>query len=198
MSFWHPTRIHDRLHALDSALDHTGRITLTQMARGASGYFLKGQGLDADPVYASVPVPTIQAGVATTDANGDKTVTFPTPFPSTPYVVLQGLDASAKGIVLDIVSRSASQVVVKARKTTGITSGAGGAHQHVVLKHYADVGDSTIDQRMIGGSGATDPSFGVVRYASRGDVLSDTTGSHSHSVDAPVLAVDFIWVAILP
>jgi hypothetical protein len=153
----------------------------------------------------------MQAGVATTNASGDATVTFPTPFESAPYVLLQSLDTEAKGIVLDIVSRSTTQVVVKARKATGITSGAGGvhqhdaagSHQHVVLKHYMDVGDSALDQMLIGGSGATDPRFKVSRHASRADVLSDTVAAHqhpavadhSHSVDAPVLTVNFIWVA---
>lgn len=72
----------------------------------------------------------IQRGSETTDASGDKTVTFPTAFDATPLVFLQGVDAGAKGIVLDVVSKSATQFVVKARKVTGITSGSGTAHSH--------------------------------------------------------------------
>lgn len=72
----------------------------------------------------------IQRGSETTDASGDKTVTFPTPYAVAPLVFLQGVDAGAKGIVLDVVSKSATQFVVKARKVTGITSGSGTAHSH--------------------------------------------------------------------
>jgi hypothetical protein len=71
-----------------------------------------------------------QVGAGTTDASGDATVTFPVVFSSAPKVFLQGVDASARGIVLDVVSVSTTQVVVKARKTTGLTSGAGSAHTH--------------------------------------------------------------------
>lgn len=66
----------------------------------------------------------LQRGSDSTDASGDATVTFLTAFAAAPLVFLQGVDAGAKGIVLDVVSKSATQVVVKARKVTGITTSA--------------------------------------------------------------------------
>lgn len=71
-----------------------------------------------------------QRGSDTTDGGGDATVTFPVEFAAPPLVFLQGVDAGAKGIVLDVVSKTTTQAVVKARKVTGITSGAGTAHSH--------------------------------------------------------------------
>jgi hypothetical protein len=50
------TDSHARLHALDSTSNHTGRITLAQMARGAvPGQVLTAQGEGSDPVYAALP-----------------------------------------------------------------------------------------------------------------------------------------------
>ncbi|GAI87352.1 unnamed protein product, partial [marine sediment metagenome] len=67
----------------------------------------------------------IQVGSGATDAAGDATVTFPGgfTFSSTPKVFLQGLDAAAKGIVLDVVSKTVTGFAVKARKVTGVDSG---------------------------------------------------------------------------
>ena len=54
---------HARQHALDSASDHTSRITLAQMARGAtSGHVLTAQGAGVDPAYSVVPAPPAVAG----------------------------------------------------------------------------------------------------------------------------------------
>lgn len=62
----------------------------------------------------------IQVGSGTTDASGDATVSFPNPYPSAPFVFLQAVDAAARGIVLDVVSKSAMGFTVKARKVTGL------------------------------------------------------------------------------
>ena len=72
----------------------------------------------------------LQKGSDTTNAAGDVTVTFPNAFAVAPLVFLQGVDAGSKGIVLDVVSKSTTQVVVKARQVTGITSGTEPVHSH--------------------------------------------------------------------
>jgi hypothetical protein len=71
-----------------------------------------------------------QKGTGTTNTNGDATITFPTAFDSTPLVFVQAKDASARGIVLDVVSVSTTQFTVKARKVTGITTSSSGSHSH--------------------------------------------------------------------
>lgn len=69
----------------------------------------------------------IQAGSGTTDALGDATVAFPGgfAFSAVPKVLLQGVDATARGVVLDVVSKSTTGFSVKARKVTGVDSGGG-------------------------------------------------------------------------
>jgi hypothetical protein len=71
-----------------------------------------------------------QKGTGTTNASGDASITFPVAFDTAPLVFLQGKDASARGIVLDVVSVTTTGFTVKARKTTGITTGSAGAHTH--------------------------------------------------------------------
>lgn len=61
-----------------------------------------------------------QVGTATTESDGTKTVTFPTPFKTAPRVFIQGCDGSGRGIVIDLVNISSTQFVVKARKVTSI------------------------------------------------------------------------------
>jgi hypothetical protein len=68
-----------------------------------------------------------QKGSTSTDANGDKTVTFSTAFGSTPLVFVQAVDASARGIIIDVVSKSTSNFVVKARSASAI-----GSHKHLI------------------------------------------------------------------
>jgi hypothetical protein len=48
-----PDAHHARLHTMTDALDHTGRIALSQMTPGGLGLVLTGQGA-GDPVYAAV------------------------------------------------------------------------------------------------------------------------------------------------
>jgi len=74
--------------------------------------------------------PKIQTGSSTTDTSGNASITFTTPFPTTPKVFVQGKDASARGIVIDIVSVSQTGFTVKARKVTGITTSSSGSHSH--------------------------------------------------------------------
>lgn len=74
----------------------------------------------------------LQVGSGTTDASGDASVTFPKPYSSAPKVFLQGVDASSRGIVLDVVSKTATGFTVKARKVTGLPTGSAlkGMHYH--------------------------------------------------------------------
>lgn len=133
----------------------------------------------------------IQMGAGSTDGSGDATITFPTSFASTPKVFLQGKDASAKGIVLDIVSKDVNGFVVKARKITDVSSG--GAHSHIALKVYGAIADSTLDTEYIGGSDSGG-RFGAFKRMD-GDLPTSTNGAHSHS--AIVLAADFDWLAMV-
>jgi hypothetical protein len=77
------------------------------------------------PERVSPPAVDFQAGSGATDASGEATVTFPRPFSSVPKVFLQGVDTSARGIVLDVVSKTTTGFTVKARKITGVNSGGG-------------------------------------------------------------------------
>lgn len=137
----------------------------------------------------------MQMGATVTDASGNKTVTFSKAFPSTPKVFLQGVDAAAKGIVLDVVSVSTTQAVIKARKITEITSGAANAHRHNLKQATGSSGDllDTIKAfSAIGGGG------GFIQVGTSTDEFySDEVAAHGHSVNAPVLAIDFNWLAVL-
>lgn len=206
----------------------------------------------------------LQKGSDSTDANGNATVNFPTVYATTPFVFLQGVDAGAKGIVLDVVSKSTTQFVVKARKVTGITSGSGSAHSHsfsdsfttssvsagtpsgtisevaahahsvsitsgtpsatvgVYLPVYKMCGtghslcqhdyfalDKWVGSEMhthsvsgltgsAGGHNHTFTGNALPTHYHSGSV-SGTTGSessHTHGVNAPVLAIDFDWLAV--
>jgi len=147
----------------------------------------------------SPPVaPRIDRGSATTDATGDATVTFVRPFKTSPIVFLQGIDSAAKGIVLDVTSVSTTGFTVKARKTTGITSGSAGDHVHSTIKALVgSVRDPTFEYRL-----RTYASDGIgdgeelLSYFSTVGHYTSKTGVHSHTVNAPVLAVDFNWLAI--
>ena len=102
-------------------------------------------------------------GTGTTDANGDASITFPVEFTTPPLVFLQSKDASARGIVLDVVSVTTTGFTVKARKVTGITTSSAGSHTH-----------SFTPSGSISTAGAHSHSFtpsGTISNA----------GSHSHS-----------------
>ena len=113
------------------------------------------------PDKISPPPVNFQAGSGTTDANGDATITFPQPFGSTPKVFLQSTDAAAKGIVLDVVAKSATQFTVKARRVTGLPTG-----QALKDFHYSTASAVT------GIPSATGSALGY---------HSHTVSSHSHS-----------------
>jgi len=72
----------------------------------------------------------MQVGSGRTSSTGDATITFPKPFPSPPKVFLQGLDASTRGIVLDVYDVTTTGFKVKARKVTGISTSTVGDHTH--------------------------------------------------------------------
>lgn len=111
----------------------------------------------------------IQMGSGATDAAGDATVTFPGGFvfSSTPKVFLQGVDAAAKGIVLDVVSKTVAGFTVKARKVTGINSG--------------------------GAVGSIDPAVGGSAYTwgladpghTHTNPNTSSVGGHTHSIGSP-------------
>jgi len=65
-----PDAHHARLHTMTDALDHTGRIALTQMTDGAAGLVLTGQGAGSDPVYAA---PAAGAVVKASSYTGNST-----------------------------------------------------------------------------------------------------------------------------
>lgn len=71
-----------------------------------------------------------QKGTATTDSSGNASITFPVPFPTTPFIFIQAIDANAQGIVIDIVSKSNTGFSVKARKVTGMGTSSAGDHSH--------------------------------------------------------------------
>lgn len=70
------------------------------------------------------PLICSEKGQTTTDANGDKTVTFTQSYSAAPYVLAQAIDASGRGIVIDVVSKNTTQVVFKAHSTQ--------AHKHKI------------------------------------------------------------------
>ena len=190
--------------------------------------------------------PKIQTGSYTTDTNGNATITFTTPFPTTPKVLVQGKDANAKGIIVDIVSVSQTSFTVKARKATGITTSTTGSHSHSFTPSgtissagshshsftpsgsigtpsaYTDVTDfitwqtcpnnhsncqlagtylinvATYDHThtFTGGSGSTDSAGSHSHTFTGSSGTTGSTGDHSHTVDAPVLQIDFDWVAV--
>ena len=116
----------------------------------------------------------MQAGSGATDASGDASVTFPHTFTSVPKVFLQGVDASARGIVLDVVSKSATGFTAKARKATGLPTDYGlinmgyytgsaytalpsqtaielGIHSHTVDSHAHSIGAASTGTFVTGG-----------------------------------------------
>jgi hypothetical protein len=193
----HHPRAHDHSNALDgspiavagvpdlpASKITSGRFTLSRMPDGSSGYFLKGQGAGVDPTYAlltSEDIPSLdiskittglQRGSGTTDINGDATITFPAAFNSTPLIFLQGRDAGARGIVLDVVSKSTTQFVVKARKVTGITSGTSGSHTHTFTPSGSISSVS---------AGTPSGSISSVSDHTHSNPNTSTTGAHTHS-----------------
>jgi len=80
---------------------------------------IKVKDIECDTINGISPA-VITKGSDVTDASGNCTVIFDDEFDEIPYVWLQGLDAAGKGLVIDVVSRSTTQFVVKARKVTSV------------------------------------------------------------------------------
>jgi hypothetical protein len=185
--------------------------------------------------------PKIQTGSSQTDTSGNASITFTTPFPTTPKVFVQGKDANAEGIVIDIVSVSQTGFTVKARKVTGITTSSSGSHSHSFTPSgtisSTDLGSVTSGIPDVTRLVATDPSTWTTLYAASqsggtpntafqaastttsiyvagaghthsvtlgshshtftgSSGTTSSTGAHTHTVDAPVLQIDFDWVAV--
>jgi hypothetical protein len=157
--------------------------------------------------------PKIQTGSSQTDTSGNATITFTTPFPTTPKVLIQGKDANAEGIIVDIVSVSQTGFTVKARKATGITTSTTGSHSHSFTPSgtigtpsaYTDVTDFITWQNCPSGhvncqlSGTTLINVATYDHThtfTGASGSTGSTGSHSHTVDAPVLQIGFDWVAV--
>jgi len=147
------------------------------------------------PERVSPPIaPRMDRGSATTDAAGEATVTFARPFTRPPRVFLNSIDAAAKGIVLDVVSVSTTGFTVKARQTTGLTSGAVGDHSHFISTGVYGPVTAFSPTYLV-----KDHAGSITEWAARGEwgaVGSESTGGHAHAVDASPLAVDFAWLAI--
>jgi hypothetical protein len=154
----------------------------------------------------------MQAGAASTDASGNATVAFPEPFSTVPKVFLQGVDASARGIVLDVVSVSATGFSVKARKVTGMGTGSAGDHFHSVgvsgttgtASAYLDAITSITTGTCPAGHAncvvtsyaSTPVADSVHTHSCSWTNYTGTTGAHTHGVDAPALSVSFYWLAV--
>lgn len=145
----------------------------------------------------------IQRGSGATDALGDAAITFlRAPYPSTPVVFLQAVDAAAKGIVLDVVSKSATGFTVKARKVTGLPTGqalkgmhyttasavtsttatgsALGSHSHTVDSHTHSIAAATTGTFVTGG---TDPGH------THTNPNTGSAGDHIHQLSATVASI---------
>lgn len=172
---------------------------------------------------AAVPTGITEKGSDTTDGSGDCTVTFDEEFDDVPLVFLQGRDAAAKGIVLDIVSKSTTQFVVKARKVTGVAfvgagstssdsagTPSGSISNTIVSLSYqlSYVGGYTTGVQ--GGSGDThyhgftNAAVDLAHDHPAHDhtFTGDALATHYHSVttagtmNATALAANFDWLAI--
>lgn len=140
----------------------------------------------------------LQVGDGSTDVNGDASITFSSEFSSTPKVFVSSQDASARGIVLDVVSVSTTGFTVKARQTTSLTTSSASNHQHVAFTkatgtslsptsyHKITSGDGTWSEGYL-----ADATIGASRTC-----YTSAAGSHSHTVNASVLSIDFDWLAI--
>lgn len=151
-----------------------------------------------------VPPSVLQVGNGATDASGNATITFDKEFTVAPKVFLQGLDAGAKGIVLDVVSISTTQVTVKARKVTGLShvhsqnnvgstgSASGTTSSHA--GHYHDLYGGTMGVSMVKTktAGSHTHTYSTVIAHVHTNPNTNSTGT-----DATVLAIDFNWLAVL-
>jgi len=113
-----------------------------------------------------------EKGSDATDGSGDCTVVFDEEFAEIPLVFLQAVDAVAKGIVLDVVSKSTTQFVVKARKVTGMPN------QHTFSDSDSD--SFNTDSKSAGTpSGSIGVPSGTINAA--GPIHSHTVQAHNHN-----------------
>jgi len=110
--------------------DDPPKTVLSSSALGFNRYhFVDIEGNLADTAVKDAQIDIISGralvvGSDTTDASGDCTVTFPEEFDAAPKVFLQAVDADGKGITIDVISKSTTQFVVKARSA--------GTHKHKI------------------------------------------------------------------
>jgi len=96
--------------------------------------------IELTTINGAPPGGEIVSGANTTDANGDRTVTFDEEFDNVPKVLPSVIDAAGRMITIVVVSKSTTQFVVKAKilethkhKIGAIgASGAGATHSHTI------------------------------------------------------------------
>lgn len=140
-----------------------------------------------------LPARVVQCGSGTTDANGDATVTFGRPFAAVPCINLQGVDPLAQGIVLDVVSKSATGFTVKARRTTGLIHG-----HYVVEGGVTGITGQTLRalpiQNITQWTGGGTPKWRIEAALPDGTISFRTW---EETIDAAQISIGFDWIAIL-
>lgn len=204
-------------HALGTVVPHDALASLTEKAHGsltgvtadqhhAQDHAARHIDGGADEITSPLDKAALnnrdrlQVGTGTTNGEGDATITFPTAFSAVPKVFLQGVDAGSKGIVLDVVSVSTSQAVVKARQTTGLTSGSRAAHSHTAFTTGSGVlATINVAVRVTRGSGTVMGDIGAPSGSAIFNKTCTTSSdnAHAHAVSATVLATNFNWLAVL-
>ena len=153
-------------HQLANIFDRIEELEKAAAARGGSG-----AGGGAPP--GARPAPDVQAGQATTGANGKVTVTFPRAYGGAPVVVAVANNSGTDHLVAAIESVSSTQCVISVGKIagqgqTGLYTGPGEAHQHAPGNYSV-----TIPAGTDGSSG----TFGVAG-------VSAAESSHRHPAPA--------------
>jgi len=150
--------------------DDPPKTVLSSSALGFNRYhFVDIEGNLADTAVKDAQIDIISGralvvGSDTTDASGDCTVTFPEEFDAAPKVFLQAVDADGKGITIDVISKSTTQFVVKARSA--------GTHKHKIGQAAA-----TADWTMaISNAGDHYHGFGIENGGAAVDL------AHSHTL----------------
>jgi len=176
-------RIHNRLDELD--------IAASRRSGGESSWGLS--------PHIPGAVAGIQAGVATTGADGKVTVTFPTPFQSgvLPVIVVSCLNIGEDQLVAAVESRSETQCVIsvgkiKSQGTAGLYTGMGEAHSHA---------PGTFSVTVPAGTDGSSGTFGVAGVSAsesshRHPAPADNV-PHSHGRELVSGAMVF-WIAMPP
>jgi len=190
-----------------TAVDDPPKMVLSSSALGFDTFWfvdiegnlanIKVKDIECDTINGVAPTSITEKGSDTTDGSGDCTVTFDEEFDDVPLVFLQGRDAAAKGIVLDVVSKSTTQFVVKARKVTGITSQAKSAGTPAGTNTQVSggtpsgtVGNESSHTHALNQqtSGADCTTYPATCFICPLTSLSCVYADHSHTIQTPTLA----------